>query len=204
MGQSALYTVSEFVSGESLASYLMRCPGNRIPLATSFSLLRQMAGALCYLHRNDLVHRDIHPGGVMLYDDGGRLRVKFTEAGLSRFWMESGLGSRAMMGGDGTGRLGYLAPEELVQQIEAKPSADVFSLGCVFYQMLTGRVPYEFGEGVSALRVVEEGKIRSIEELVPGLPETIIVSVERTLAPDPEMRYQTACEMLEAMENIAL
>ncbi len=100
------------------------------------------------------------------------------------------------------GRIGYLAPEELSQQCEGKPSADVFSLGCVFYQMVTGRAPYAFGKGASALRVVEEGRIRPIEELVPGLPETIIVSVERALSPEPEMRYQSACEMLEAMESI--
>ncbi len=200
-----LYTVSEFVNGETLASYLARCPRNRMPLGVSFDLLRQMAGALCYLHRNSIVHRDIHPGGIILYDDNGRLRMKLSEAGLARFWMESGLGARAMPGGEGLAeRLGYLAPEELVQRSEAKASGDVFSLACVFYRMISGRVPYEFGGGKSALRVVEEGRIRPIEDVMPGLPETVAVSVDRALSPDPEARYQSACEVLDALESISL
>ena len=203
MGHSTFYTVSEFVNGENLASYLARCPGNKIPLNTSYSLLRQMADAICHLHSNNIVHRDIHPGGIMLYDDGGKLRAKFTEAGMARFWAESGLGARTVVGGD-TGRLGYIAPEELLQLGETKPSSDVFSLGCVFYQMLTGRVPYDFSDEVSSVRIVEDARIRPIEELAPGLPETIVVIVERALSSEPEMRYQTACEMLEALETISI
>ncbi len=204
MGQSTFFAASEFVNGENLASYLTRCPGSRIPNNIAFSLLRQMTDAICYLHNSGIVHRDIHPGGVMLFDDNGKLRAKFTDAGTPRFWIESGLGARSLMAGETAARLGFIAPEELVQQGEAKPSADVFSLGSVFYRMVTGRVPYEFSDDVSAARVVEEARIRPIEEFAQGLPETVVVIAERALAPEPEMRYESAIEMLEALENISM
>ncbi len=199
LGHAVFYTVGEFVNGENLASYLARCPGNKLPLNLALSLLRQMTDAIAYLHDRNIVHRDIHPGSVMLFDDGGSLQAKFTEAGLARFWAENGVIPRSFSPAE-TDRLGYLAPEELAQHGESKPSADVFSLGCVFYRMLAGRVPDEFGDELGATRVVEEGRIRPIEELAAGLPETVVVIAERALAADPEMRYESACELLEALD----
>lgn len=203
LGHAVFYTVSEFVNGENLASYLARCPGSKLPLNLAFSLLRQMTDAVAYLHDRNIVHRDIHPGSVMLFDDGGTLQAKLTEAGLARFWAENGVIPRTFMPGE-TERLGYLAPEELAQLGESKPSADVFSLGSVFYRMLTGRVPYEFGDESEAVRVVEEGRIRPIEELAADLPGTMAVIAERALAADPEMRYESARELLEALDMAGL
>jgi serine/threonine protein kinase len=205
IGRSALYTVSEFVNGENLSSYLARCPGNKIPLAVSLDLLRQMTEAVAFLHGNNIVHREIHPAGIMLFDDGGRLRTKFTEAGMARFWNENALGATAALSAGESARvLGYSAPEELTQTGEAKPGTDVFSLGCIFYQMLSGRVPYDFRDGDSPARVVEECMIRPIEELVPELPSTVVVILERALAPEAEMRYDSAFELLEALEIVSL
>lgn len=202
VGRDTLYTISEYVNGESLASYLPRCPGNKIPLPVALDLFRQMTKAVAYLHGRDIVHREIHPAGIMLHDDNGKLRTKFTEGALFRFWADSVPGACPTTPDD-AGRLGYLAPEELHRPPEAKPSADVFSLGCVLYHMLSGRVPYEFGAGASPARVVEEARIRPIEELAAGVPETVAVVAERALAPEPEMRYASAAEMLEAVEMIS-
>lgn len=201
MGHATFYTVSEYINGENLASYLDRCPNNRIPLHTSYNLMLQLANAMCYAHKQGMVHRGIHPSGVMLFDDNGRLRAKLTDVGMATFWAESGLDARTMMTSD-TGRLGYVAPEELLQLGESKPSADVFSLTAVFYQMLTSRVPYNFGEMDNAMRVVEEGRITPIESLMSDLPEPLVVIIDRGLAAEADERYQSACELLEALENV--
>ncbi len=201
-GRDTLYTVSEYVSGESLDSYLARCPGNKIPLPVAVRLLRQMTAAAAYLHERGRVYREIHPAGLMLRDAGGVFQAKFTDGSLFRFWADSGMGVRGVFTADAR-RLGYMAPEELMQDADAKPTADVFSLGCVMYHMLSGRVPYEFREDESPARVVEEARMRPIEELAAGVPGTIVVILERALAPEADLRYASAVEMLDALEMIS-
>lgn len=198
---SGVFVAMEYVNGEDLASYLWRCPNRRIPLHNAYNLMLQLAGAVCYLHGQGLVHMDVKPSSIILYDDNGRLKVKLTDIGYSHFMDDTGIALRGLTAGE-VSKLAYLPPEELTQIGEAKPSADVFSLSAVFYEILTGRVPYNFTAGGSNRKVVANADMTSIEEALPGLPEPLVVIIERGLAPDPEARYQNSCDLLEALQNV--
>lgn len=200
LGNRGVFLVMEYVNGEDLASYLKRCPNNRIPLHNAYNLMLQLSSAMCYIHSHDFVHMDIKPSSIILYDDNGRLRAKISDMGYAHFMDDTGIAPRGVASRDAA-RLGYLAPEELSPMGDAKTTADVFSLSAVFYEILTGRVPYNFGGGDNAA-VVAAADLTPIEEVMSGLPEPLVVIIERGLSADPEARYQNGCDLLEALENV--
>ena len=202
IGNGGVFMAMEYVNGENLTSYLQRCPNRRIPLHNAYNLMLQLANALCHVHRQGFVHMDLKPGSVMLYDDNGRLRAKITDMGYAHLMDDTGIAPRGFAGSGDLDRLSYLPPEEVNQVGEAKTTADVFSLSAMFYEMLTGRVPYNFTPGGNNKGVVADADMMSIEEAMPGLPEPLVVIIERGLSTDPEARYQNCCDLLEALENV--
>ncbi len=199
--RGGMYLVMEYAPGQNLTNFIRSQTGGRLPLKTAYNLMLQLSSAVCYFHRHGFTHMDIKPASVIIQDDDGRDLAKITDQGFSRFLDETGILPRGYMGHD-THRLAYLPPEELLPVIEPKPTADIFSLSAVFYLMLTSQVPYNFGEGEANRIMVEKGQIVPIEERLPGLPEPLVVIVERGLSLDPEARYQTGCELLDALETV--
>lgn len=201
--RGGMYLVMEYVEGDDLGAYLRRVPDGRLPLKLAHGIMLQLAGAVCYFHSHGFVHMDIKPASIIMHEEKGKLRPKITDQGFARFLDETGILPRGYAGQD-TERLACLPPEELTPMAEPKATADVFSLCAVFYRLLTGSIPYNFSETGDNREKVEKGMIVPIEERLPGLPEPLVVIIERGLALEPEARYQSGCDLLEALENIGL
>jgi serine/threonine protein kinase len=184
------YIVMELVEGRSGAQILQR-QGPLDPETAAEAGIQACAG-LDYAHRRGIIHRDVKPGNLMIVGGpvgGGEMIVKLTDFGIARAVEQT----RITQVGSVVGTAAYLAPEQ-VRGEEATPATDVYALGVVLYQFLTGRLPYE-GSSLAELAVRQQNE----SPLPPSaydaeIPETVGSAVLRALEGDPARRYASADE----------
>jgi serine/threonine-protein kinase len=185
------YIVMEYVEGRSGAQILQR-QGAITPETAAEAGVQACAG-LDYAHRRGIIHRDVKPGNLMVVGGpvgGGPMTVKLTDFGIARALAQT----RITQVGSVVGTAAYLAPEQ-VRGEEATPATDVYALGVVIYQFLTGRLPYE-GSTLAELAVRQQNE----RPLPPStyndeVPETLGGAVLRALEGDPARRYASADEL---------
>jgi tetratricopeptide (TPR) repeat protein len=188
----ARYLAMEWLDGEDLAARLDREPPT---IAETVTLARRTAEALAHAHQLGIVHRDIKPGNLFL-PAGAIERLKVLDFGIARL---TGGAHRLTRTGSVIGTPGYVAPELVRGTRDITPRADVFSLGCVMFECLTGRPVFE-AEAPTALLakilLVEPPRVRS---LTPQVPAAVDDCVARMLAKDPERRLPDAGAVLTAL-----
>ncbi len=185
------YLVMPFVEGESLHDLLNRV--GPLPPREAMIIVAQAANALQQAHRSGIVHRDVKPGNLLIRPDG---RLVLTDFGIAR-----GVAAEPLTAGDGVmGTAAYLAPEQLSGSPVA-PATDVYALGVVAYEFLTGTQPFvaDSPVGVALMHTRNEP---------PPLPDAIAPTVRhvvmRALAKDPEDRWPSAHAMAQAATEAAL
>ncbi|HEY4393213.1 MAG TPA: protein kinase, partial [Polyangia bacterium] len=188
----ARYIAMEWLDGEDLATRLAR---EHPTIAETVAMARRTAEALAYAHRAGVVHRDIKPGNLFL-PAGALERLKVLDFGIARLTDNTRKLTRT---GSVIGTPGYMAPELIRGARDITPRADVFSLGCVMFQCLTGRAVFE-AEAPTALLakilLVEPPRVR---EVAPQVPVAVDEVVARMLAKDPARRLPDAAAVLEAL-----
>ncbi len=192
------YLVLEFLEGEDLAARLSR---GRIPLDEALGLLRQIGSALAAAHRADVVHRDLKPANVYLCptDESGVLgtRVKVLDFGISKI-----RGSQTVQTQDSIllGTPQYMSPEQASgKNAEIDQRTDVFALGAIAYEMLSGQPAFSGANLVAVVfRVVYEPS-PSLRAVEPGLPESVVAAIDRALAKDPAARFPDVASFVSAL-----
>jgi pimeloyl-ACP methyl ester carboxylesterase/tRNA A-37 threonylcarbamoyl transferase component Bud32 len=187
-----LYYITPFVPGASLADRL-RSQG-RVPLEEALRITRDVGEALDYAHRNGVVHRDIKPGNILI-SDGQAIVTDFGIARAVRGDAETALTSTGIV----MGTLLYISPEQLRAGSEIDGRTDIYSLGCVLYEMLIGRPPFE-GTTEQVIRAHALERPVPPGERAPGLPGAVNTAVMRALEKDPSKRFASAAEFAEALE----
>jgi len=190
------YIVMEYVEGRSGAQILQR-QGPFDPQTTAEAGIQACAG-LDYAHRRGIIHRDVKPGNLMVVGGpvgGGAMTVKLTDFGIARALAQT----RITQVGSVVGTAAYLAPEQ-VRGEEATPATDVYALGVVLYQFLTGRLPYE-GSTLAELAVRQQNE----RPLPPStysdeVPDTLGSAVLRALEGDTSRRYASADELAGGLQ----
>ncbi len=184
------YIVFEYVEGENLKQLIER--SGPLPVRDALLLTLQMARALGFAHERGLIHRDVKPQNVLLNEDG---QPKMTDFGIARSVDVEGV----TITGTVLGTSEYIAPEQARgQRVDAL--TDVYSLGVVLYELLTGRVPFQGESFVAiALRHVNE-PAPSVLELRPDCPPRVGMAVERALAKRPEDRFGSMSELCGELE----
>jgi eukaryotic-like serine/threonine-protein kinase len=190
------YIVMEYVAGRSGAQILQR-QGPFEPETAAEAGIQACAG-LDYAHRRGIIHRDVKPGNLMVVGGpvgGGPMTVKLTDFGIARAIEQT----RITQVGSVVGTAAYLAPEQ-VRGEEATPATDVYALGVVLYQFLTGRLPYE-GSSLAELAVRQQNE----QPLAPStynedVPGPLGASVLRALEGDPARRYASADELAGGLQ----
>jgi eukaryotic-like serine/threonine-protein kinase len=185
------YIVMEYVEGRSGAQILQRHGPVEPEIAAEIGA--QACAGLDYAHRRGIIHRDVKPGNLMVVGGpvgGGEMTVKLTDFGIARAIEQT----RITQVGSVVGTAAYLAPEQ-VRGEEATPATDVYALGVVLYQFLTGRLPYE-GSSLAELAVRQQNE----KPLPPDtynseVPQTLGAAVLRALEGDPNRRYASADEL---------
>jgi serine/threonine-protein kinase len=159
----------------------------KLPAAEAAALARQAALGLQHAHDAGLVHRDIKPQNLLLREDGV---LKIADFGIAR----AAESSRLTQLGTILGTASYIAPEQALGD-EVGHRADIYSLGAVLYQLLTGRPPYEFGSLAELAEKQRTGTIVPVRDLEPSVPGPLEALVMRTLAREPGFRPASAAEL---------
>jgi eukaryotic-like serine/threonine-protein kinase len=191
------YIVMEYVEGRSGAQILQR--QGPIGPETAAEVGAQACAGLDYAHRRGIIHRDVKPGNLMVFGGpvgGGEMTVKLTDFGIARALEQT----RITQVGSVVGTAAYLAPEQ-VRGEEATPATDVYALGVVLYQFLTGRLPYE-GSTLAELAVRQQNE-RPLPPTTYNdeVPETLGAAVLRALEGDPSRRYASADELAGGLQR---
>jgi tetratricopeptide (TPR) repeat protein/tRNA A-37 threonylcarbamoyl transferase component Bud32 len=185
------YIVMAHMGGGSLADRIRDASGG-MPLADVALITRQIAEALDYAHNRGVIHRDLKPSNVLL-DTAGN-------AYLADFGIAKVVEATAELTGSGViGTPAYLAPE-MAQSGGLSPLVDIYALGVMLYQMLTGRQPYQADTPMGVFMAHVTQPVPDMRKIRPGLSPEIQAVVERVMAKDPEHRYQTACDAADALE----
>ncbi|HEV3076244.1 MAG TPA: TonB family protein, partial [Thermoanaerobaculia bacterium] len=201
---SDFYIAMEYVEGKDLRSLLNAARQHDLPLPLGLALLIavRLANALGYAHRKRdfegremaLVHRDVSPQNVLISYDGD---VKLCDFGIAK--AVSKVGQTQM--GALKGKLQYMSPEQARgTQVDAR--SDIFSLGAVLFEMLTGQRLFDGDSEMSVLEAVRQVKVRPPSQVVPTIPREIDDIVMHALAGRPEDRFQTAGELEQRLEAV--
>jgi formylglycine-generating enzyme required for sulfatase activity/dienelactone hydrolase len=184
------FLVMEFVTGRSLAE---RLASERLSLAESVDIALQMARGLAHAHRLGIVHRDVKPANVMFTDDG---LVKIVDFGVARSKRDA---TAITQTGLAVGTLAYMAPEQFLQDGKVSPASDVWSLGVVLYEMVTGARPFKGADAGSLLRSIlhDAPPAIALEGASSGALRKII---KRAVEKDPEDR-PTAAELIDELSQ---
>ena len=198
--EGTLYIAMEFVDGPSLKSAIQN--GGPIAPARTVALLRQVASALMVAHRAKIVHRDLKPHNIMLARQDGREVVKLVDFGIAKTFDES---TQLTMDGDAIGTPHYMAPEQ-AEGRNVDTRSDLYSLGVIVYEMLTGAVPFNDSSTAAILvkhlrEVPQRPSLRNPDVKIPAELEAIAL---KCLEKDPAARFQTAEEFSAALEKAAL
>jgi serine/threonine-protein kinase len=194
---SELYIAMRLVHGPDLKQVIER-EGKLTPQRV-VALLRQASAALDYAHGTGVVHRDVKPQNILLSapEDSSSDGVYITDFGLVK---PAGSESTASRSGEVFGSIQYMAPE----QIESMPTdgrADVYSLGCVAFEALTGAIPFDRANEVAVLWAHVHDDPPRVTDVRPGLPGGLDIAVANALAKHPDDRYLTCGEFAEALEQ---
>ena len=184
------YIVMRYVEGGTLKQRL----GRPMPLKQAAKITSQIARALSYAHEQGVIHRDVKPANVLMAEDDWPLLSDF---GLARMM---GSSVQLTQTGVGIGTPAYMSPEQ-GQGLKVDGRSDIYSLGIMFYEMLTGQVPYQADTPLAVVLKHITAPLPTPRQVNPDIPEPIERVILKATAKDPEHRYQTAGEMVEALEK---
>lgn len=200
------FLVMEYVAGHAL-NRLIPSDGMAVPEILDYAT--QMAGALAAAHAAGIVHRDIKPANVMVTPDS---RVKILDFGLAKLAEPGGLGPQAVVQsgtltmdsltapGSVMGTVGYMSPEQVRGQ-DVDHRSDIFSLGCVLYEMVVGKAPFSLGTGTDTLAsILRDSPVPPSQTGKPVHPELERL-ILRCLEKPPEQRFQSASEIEAALKS---
>ena len=191
---AALYYVMPLVEGESLYQRLER--ERRLPVPEALGITRDVASALGYAHQRGMLHRDVKPENILLA--GGRALI--ADFGLAR---AIGAADYTKLTATGVivGTVYYMSPEQLREEADLDQRTDVYSLGCILYEMLSGEPPYTGRTLTEVAGRILRGAIPSVRRLRPEVPAPVDEAVARALAKARDGRFATMAEVIAAIDG---
>ncbi len=191
--QGMYYLVMEFIEGTTLKNRLQEMNSQQQPLSLdeSIRITRAVAGGLAYAHTNGLIHRDIKPANIMLSKEN---QIILTDFGTAKI-----IGSKHTASGVTVGTAAYASPEQVMAQ-GTDARSDLYSLGVVFFEMVTGQAPFSADTGVAVFLKHITDPIPNPCRLNPALPPDVESFVYRAMAKKPEERYASAEEMTRDLD----
>ncbi|MEO7034145.1 MAG: serine/threonine-protein kinase [Polyangiaceae bacterium] len=182
------HIVMEWLEGETLEK---RLSAGRLSLSDALNVTRRAAEALSAVHRAKVAHRDLKPANLILCD-GLAARTKLIDFGIARREVARGLTTHGSFGG---GTWAYMSPEQAMGSAELGPRADVYSLGCVFFEAITGEPAFPDDRAQAVVAKVWQPP-PELADYCLGLPKPLLVLVAKMLAADPTHRQRDGGELV--------
>ncbi|MBW1799289.1 MAG: serine/threonine protein kinase [Deltaproteobacteria bacterium] len=193
------YLAMEFLEGEDLQKYCRK--GNLFPLRRVLYIVGETATALDHAHSQGVIHRDIKPGNIMLLKNG---KVKVTDFGIAKAVSSSQTKSGIILGTPN-----YMSPEQINGQ-EIDGRSDIFSLGVVFFELLTGQLPFRGKNLTNLFYQITQARHPSLREINPKIPKPCEQIIDKALTKNPDKRFQRVNDfakyvkaMLHKMEQMS-
>jgi eukaryotic-like serine/threonine-protein kinase len=186
------YIAMEYLPGGTLKDRIIK--RGALPARTAAAVALQMAEALRAAHERDVIHRDIKPHNILITGQGD---VKVTDFGIAR----AAASSTMTRTGHILGTAHYISPEQAMGE-PVGPASDLYSLGVVLYEMLTGELPFDADTPLGIAMKHVNGHLRQPKELNPTVPDGINAITIRLLAKNPEDRYTSDSELIEDLERV--
>ena len=176
--QKQPFIAMEYVKGRTLGQ--LGADNAQVPLATKLDWMDKLCAGLHYAHKNGVIHRDIKPANIMIDDEG---TLKILDFGIARFGA-----SEMTQAGMVIGTLNYMAPEQMMgKPIDAR--ADIFSVGAVFYELLTYQRAFPGDLSTGIVHKILSGNPEPLRSALPDLPAPLIAIVDRCLEKEPDKRF---------------
>jgi eukaryotic-like serine/threonine-protein kinase len=191
------YYMMPFVTGESLRDRLRRQP--QLPVHEAVQIACEVAQALDYAHSHDVVHRDIKPENVLLHDG----HAVVADFGICRAITHSSDVDPITLAGMAVGTPQYMSPEQAAGEREIDGRSDIYSLGCVLYEMLVGEPPFTGRTAQAVIAKRFAGAVPSVRVVRPTVPTGVERAMLRALALAPDDRFQTGAEFAAALTTRA-
>jgi serine/threonine-protein kinase len=185
------YLAMEFLTGENLQKYCMK--GNLLPLRRLLDILAQTADALDYAHNHEVIHRDIKPANIMLLEND---KIKVTDFGIAKAVSDSKTKSGVVLGTPN-----YMSPEQINGQ-DLDGRSDIFSLGVVFFELLTGQLPFGGSSLANLFYRITHGKHPSPRQFNPRVPIPVEQILDKILEKTPDKRFQSASELAKYLRML--
>jgi tRNA A-37 threonylcarbamoyl transferase component Bud32 len=187
----------EYIEGEDLAKLVQR--QGPLPVVLACDYIQQAALGLQHASEKEMVHRDIKPQNLILTHEGNRHIVKVLDFGLAK--VTRGADEDTGLTGDGAmlGTPDYVAPEQTLDAANADIRADIYSLGCTLYYLLTGAPPFKGRSLYDVLQAHQSMEARPLNLVRPEVPKELAAVVQKMLAKDPARRYQTPMALVQAL-----
>jgi len=180
------YLVMDLLEGKTLQSYIES--KGKIPFVEALNLFRQVCDGMTYAHRNNIVHRDLKPSNIMLKQADEGVQAVIFDFGIARLSGDGESENKLTQTGEIFGSPLYMSPEQC-KGMHIDHRSDIYSLGCVLFEMLSGRPPLEGSNAFHTMNLHVTSDPPSIRETCPELPAEIDTVLKRVLAKDPENRY---------------
>jgi predicted Ser/Thr protein kinase len=198
------YLVMELLQGEPLSTLEKR--ERTLPVATACEYTSQILEALEAAHSLGVVHRDLKPDNVFVTFDGGKPVIKLIDFGIAKLKRAegaTGAGQKNLtVAGMLMGTPEYMAPEQAYSATDVDARADLYSVGVMLYEMLSGQTPAQGEDPRVVVLKVERGEVQPLVHVAPNVPPEIAGLVHRAMAPRPEMRFASAAEMRIALDAL--
>jgi len=186
------YIAMEFLEGEDLEDYVKK--GNLLPLRESLIIVSHVAEALDYAHSKGIVHRDIKPANIMRVKE--TKDVKVTDFGIARISASSKTKTGVILGTPS-----YMSPEQVAgKKVDGR--SDIFSLGIVLFELLTGQKPFTDDDMTSLMYQIAKEKHPSPRAINPSIPSVVELIIDKALEKDAQKRYQKAGHMAEHLKKV--
>jgi eukaryotic-like serine/threonine-protein kinase len=195
------YLVMELLQGEPLSSVVKR--ERRLPVATAFEYAAQILMALEAAHALGVIHRDLKPDNVFVTFLGGKPVLKLIDFGIAKLkTAQAGQTKNLTVAGMLMGTPEYMAPEQAYSADKVDVRADLYAVGVMLYEMLSGEPPASANDPRVLILKIERGEVTPLVQAAPGIRPEIAGFVHRAMAPRPELRFANATEMRLALDDV--
>lgn len=199
--EEQLYLAMEYIPSVDF-DHTLREASFALRLQTAAATMCRVLEGLHFAHQRNIVHRDVKPSNILLFQRENRLSAKLADFGLAKNFQDAGL-TGISEDNEVKGTLAYIAPEQLIECRYAKPPCDIYAAGVCLYQYISGQLPFDLDDGASGIATILNTRPIPLQSRSPQVPDAVAALVECALRHDPAERFATADEFRVALMKFA-
>jgi serine/threonine protein kinase len=196
---SMIGLVMEYVQGESLFSIVKRV--GPLPIERAWDWIKQIAKGLNHAHQQKMVHRDLKPQNILVSTEGEDFRLRILDFGLAKTTGIATSSSEVTLDGSIIGTPNYMAPEQAINPSLADIRSDLYSLGCIWFFLLTGKAPFESETPFAVMHAHQNHPLPSLRSIRTDVPIQSEQLISKLLAKAPGSRFQSPAELIDALSS---